>query len=106
MSSDMIDRHSRYLSTRDGIFRVIVDGPRPNWTSSERFDSTSSAFGILSIHLAEGGYRRYARGVNRLCPPDGMAEARLSDLSLREYSDDLLLSRGVDLVLVSLISDH
>lgn len=102
----MIEKHSRYLSNRDGVFRIIVEGLRPPKASSDRFYSTSAAFGILSAHLAEGRYGQYARGVNRLCPPEGMAEAQLPDLSLREYSDDLLLACGIGLPVVSLVSDH
>lgn len=84
--------HTRYLGCRDGVFRVIVEGPRPRFDHVERLASTVSATTSLIEHLKDE-YSLYASGVDKLCQPDGIAELMSPQIIVREQIDDIVISR-------------
>lgn len=71
---------------------MVVDGERPSLTSPSRHESTLSAMDILIKELSER-YRLYAVGVDRLCPPDGIAELGGQIVRGMEEMDDIMIFR-------------
>lgn len=71
---------------------MVLDGERPSPTSPSRYKSTLSAIDTLTKEL-EDNYRVYAVGVDRLCPPDGIAELGGQIVRGMESIDDLMICR-------------
>ncbi|MDQ5913543.1 MAG: hypothetical protein QG623_161 [Patescibacteria group bacterium] len=102
-----MERHTRYLTTRDGVFRVLVPGERPKISSADRYPSTAFALDTLYEYLNEGrNYITFARGLDRLCPPHGIAELINLEVFCREAIDDkvILDSGGASIDPVSFIA--